>query len=376
MLTEIKLYGHLREHTGRSSFKAKVNNPADAVKFLLANFPSLEGEMIEQYYQVAVRGESVSKDQLHDPTGSGTIEFIPVLVGQGSGFRNIIIGAIIIAVAWYASPAALSAFGTAGGGIAGVTAGLGKMGIVAKTLTYMGAFLVFNGIAELFAPGEEPDAKDPQSAQFSGAVNTTLATTPIPIIYGEVITGSIVISAGIDTAELNLSSAADSSNLTNSKGNSVSVNTDEDGTYKSEYKRVGVAGEPWEDGEGSHLDRMNIRIYRENDDDGNVKIELQNGNIQDDDGYKYAGSYTDTELKTALNNNFAQNNFSLGIQISDSSDANVFYPGTLVEKIPDNENQFPTAGTTDDGDDGTWENGFYYSVIIGAKKKTFFNSLI
>ena len=30
MLTEIKLYGHLKETTGKSSFKAKVSNTADA----------------------------------------------------------------------------------------------------------------------------------------------------------------------------------------------------------------------------------------------------------------------------------------------------------------------------------------------------------
>lgn len=362
MLTEIKLYGHLREHTGRSSFKAKVNNPADAVKFLLANFPSLEGEMIEQYYQVAVKGESVNKDQLHDPVGSGTIEFIPVLVGQGGGgFRNIIIGAILIAVAWYALPAA-SGIGTAsaaaaGGG--GISAGFKAMTLVAKHLTYMGAFLVFNGIAELFAPKEEPDAKDPESANFSGAVNTTLATTPIPIVYGEVITGSIVISAGIDTADLNMASA---SNLVNSAGNSVAVETKEDGTYISKYNRV---GETEQGDDLANHNRFLIRIYREEDEDGDVKIELQNGDIQDDDGYKYAGSYTDEELKKALDSDFAQNNLALGIQISSNDRSDVYYPGTLVERIPDNENSYPTYGTTSDGDDGTWENGFYYSVITG-----------
>ena len=369
MLTEIKLYGHLREHTGRSSFKAKVNNPADAVKFLLANFPSLEGEMIEQYYQVAVRGESVSKDQLHDPVGSGTIEFIPVLAGQGGGFRNIIIGALLIAVAWYALPAA-SGVGTAsaaaaGGG--GISAGFKAMTLVAKHLTYMGAFLVFNGIAELFAPKEEPDAKDPESANFSGAVNTTLATTPIPIVYGEVITGSIVISAGIDTAELNLSSAGDSSNLTNSEGNSITVDTDEDGTYESEYKRVGEAAPEWESTSGSRSERKNIRIYEDNDE--NLRIQLRYGDIHDDteDWVYGGGQHSSDDIKAALDNDSAQNNFSLGIQISDSTNASVFFPGTLVERIPNNANSYPTSGTTDDGDDGIWENGFYYSVITGSR---------
>ena len=39
MLTKVKIYGHLKEITGCSSFEIKANDTADAVVFLISNFP-------------------------------------------------------------------------------------------------------------------------------------------------------------------------------------------------------------------------------------------------------------------------------------------------------------------------------------------------
>ena len=63
MLSEIKLYGHLKEATGCSSFKAKVSNTAEAVRFLISNFPRLEHEMANQYYQVKVNDLAIDKTE-------------------------------------------------------------------------------------------------------------------------------------------------------------------------------------------------------------------------------------------------------------------------------------------------------------------------
>jgi len=45
---------------------------------------------------------------------------------------------------------------------------------------------------------------DPQSVNFSfnGVQNTGRAGAPIPVVYGEIFTGSLVVSAGIDTVQL------------------------------------------------------------------------------------------------------------------------------------------------------------------------------
>ena len=44
---------------------------------------------------------------------------------------------------------------------------------------------------------------DPQeSYSFSGIQNTSRQGLPVPLVYGETIVGSVVISAGIDTDDI------------------------------------------------------------------------------------------------------------------------------------------------------------------------------
>ena len=45
--------------------------------------------------------------------------------------------------------------------------------------------------------------KDPRkSYSFSGVQQTSRAGVPVPIVYGETLVGSVVISAGIDTVQI------------------------------------------------------------------------------------------------------------------------------------------------------------------------------
>ena len=67
--------------------------------------------------------------------------------------------------------------------------------------------LVLSGIAGFLTPiPETPDVEgDPtKSFSFSGVQQTGRSGTAIPVIYGEVMTGSIVVSAKIDVDEVDL----------------------------------------------------------------------------------------------------------------------------------------------------------------------------
>jgi len=45
--------------------------------------------------------------------------------------------------------------------------------------------------------------EDPRlSFSFNGLQNTSRAGTPVPIVYGEIFTGSVVISASVDTEQV------------------------------------------------------------------------------------------------------------------------------------------------------------------------------
>ena len=332
MLTEIKLYGHLKEATGSSSFKAKISNTAEAVRFLISNFPALEHEMANQYYRVSVNNIDIDKTELHDPIGLAEIKIVPVVAGSGRGFGKILLGAALIGLAFLIPATAPLKFG--GGALfTGGTA-------LTKGLAYLGAALVLQGVSDLFTPTQQPDAEDPLSASFSNAINTTLATVPIPILYGEYIVGSVVISAGIDTADGSPSTPA-SANVVDHRGNTTSVPQDPDtGQAAEEYDR---------DNSDTSLRRY-VRIYSASS--TQVKIEAVVG----DNTYQGTG-YTNTgdELLTAYREqNKNQFNYSAFVLNGNTK----YFPGNLKESIGTfDANNRPSTGAND---------GYYYGLVTGT----------
>ncbi len=338
MSTEIKLYGHLKEATGRSSFNAEVNNTAEAVKFLIANFPSLEHEMANQYYRVSVNDVDIDKTELHDPVGIAEIKIIPVIAGSGRGFGKILLGAALIGLSFISFGGANSmAFAFKGGFSA---AKFAQVGMISKGLAYVGAYLVLSGIADLFTPAVEPEAEDPLSANFSNSINTTLATVPIPILYGECITGSVVISAGIDTADGSPSTPA-SANVVDHRGNTTSVPQDSD---------TGQAAEEYDRDNSDTALRRYVRIYSASS--TQVKIEAVVGN----NTYEGTG-YTNTgdELLTAYREqNKNQFNYSAFVKSGNTK----YFPGNLKESVGTfDANNRPSTGASD---------GYYYGLVTGT----------
>lgn len=203
MLREIRVYGQLAKFLGRRSFKAAVSNAAEAIRFLLANFPQLERHMADQHYKVSVGTYDLALEELHDPSGIQTIKIIPVIGGAGGNAGSI--GMIIAGVALIAAsifiPGATAIFGTT----------FGKISMAVGTL---GASLALGGVAQLLTPtptlnspgstqGELSTNNDPRkSYSFSGIQQTSRQGVPVPIVYGEILVGSVVISAGIDTVQV------------------------------------------------------------------------------------------------------------------------------------------------------------------------------
>jgi predicted phage tail protein len=199
MLRKVKFYGELADFIGHKELEAVINSTADAVSFLIHNFPKLEEHMANRYYQVLIGDYDIDETEIHDPIGQSDISIVPVITGAGGrGLGKILLGAALIGVAFIASPAL--SFSAKGFGFA-------KAGLLAKSAVYLGASLVLTGVSEMLFPLPEPkdfsNEEDPRiSFNFSGVQNTSRAGTSHPIVYGEIVTGSVVISAGIDTNQV------------------------------------------------------------------------------------------------------------------------------------------------------------------------------
>ena len=203
MLRKLKLYGELAEFVGHKEFEIQVDSLAKAVSFLVNNFPQVEKYMNPQYYQVKVGNYAVDQEEIHHPIGQEDIHIVPVISGAGRGFGKVLLGAALIAGAFFV-PVAAGNIGLA----AGIKAGsLAKVGFLSKTMLLVGANLALTGVSEMLFPMPKPkefkSEQDPQlSFSFSGTQNTSRAGTPVPIVYGEIVTGSVVISGAIDTQQV------------------------------------------------------------------------------------------------------------------------------------------------------------------------------
>ena len=198
MLRKIKLYGELAEFVGHKEFEVQVDSLAKAVSFLINNFEGIDNFMSPKYYQVKVGNYEIDESELTYPIGQEDIHFIPVIVGAGGGTRRLLLGAALIGVGVLSGGATFTASGFTGTGfLGGTTAVLGNVGIG----------LAIAGVSEMLFPLPKPkeftSEQDPKlSFNFSGTQQTSRAGTPVPIVYGEIFTGSVVISGGIDTEQV------------------------------------------------------------------------------------------------------------------------------------------------------------------------------
>ena len=202
MLRKIKLYGKLAKFVGHRVLEADVHNAAEAVRFLVANWPALEQHMADQYYKVEVGSNVLTLEETVYPIGSDDISITPVIAGAGGNTGRIILGIALIGTAILLPGAApvlgMSGFTAAGG------AGLATWAGVSAVVGNIGLLLVISGVAGMLAenPTVPESEEDPQNQfSFSGIQQTGRAGTAVPVCYGEILTGSVVISAEIDVAE-------------------------------------------------------------------------------------------------------------------------------------------------------------------------------
>jgi len=201
MLKKVKLYGELSEFIGHKEFDVVINTTADAIKFLITNFPKAEAHIAQRHYKILTNNYEIGTEELHSPIGQSDLKIVPVIAGAG-GVGKILAGAAIIGL--------VMATGGAGAVLGGSGWGWGAANSaawLAKGAVGLGASLVFGGVSQMLFPLPKPkdfsNEEDPRiSFGFSGVQNVSRAGTSIPLVFGEIVCGSVVISAGIDTNQV------------------------------------------------------------------------------------------------------------------------------------------------------------------------------
>lgn len=193
-MRNIYLYGRLAKKFGHHH-RLDVATAGEAVRAFMVNHADFEKEMRKGSYHV-VRGKeidtgfSLGEAEINDfKLGSGDLHIVPVIKGsKRGGFLKIILGVVLVGAALFM-------------GIG--TPLLGGLGIGATwgNVAMLGVGLALAGVSQMLAP-EESDEKKNDSFTMSGPGNVYEQGYPIPLIYGHVITGTLLGSGAVDIEDI------------------------------------------------------------------------------------------------------------------------------------------------------------------------------
>ncbi|RDE96154.1 tail assembly protein [Aggregatibacter aphrophilus] len=159
---------------------------------LLTQIKGLRQHLRHGYYKVRVGSKYLSEEQLKanpiiDLKDDCTVHFTPVVAGagKGGGGLQMIVGAVLIAIAY------INPFGYLSGPM--VTA-----------MYAAGVSMALSGVVGLLTKPPEmnnkyDDGEKKQSTSFSNIRNLTPQGRPIPLLYGKMLTSFVLISQGIET---------------------------------------------------------------------------------------------------------------------------------------------------------------------------------
>lgn len=198
MKRDVHLYGYLAEKYGEKH-TLFVKSVPEAVRALKANFSDFYQTIKTGQFHI-LRGadlescKEVPEEELTMFFAKEDFHIMPAVEGGKSGWTTIIAGVALIALSTV------------------IPVGWALAGITAKSLVAgAGVSMIIGGVAQLLAPSpsapaygtrEDPDKRD--SIIFNGAVNKMEQGGPVTLVYGEMLTGSIVMAGAIDVEQINV----------------------------------------------------------------------------------------------------------------------------------------------------------------------------
>lgn len=189
-MVNVRFYGSLKQFG--SEFRLDCQTTAEIIQALTSQIPKLRQFIQQGLFTVRVGRDYFDNRYLeqglsHKLKDDATVHFTPVLKGsKRGGLFGVIAGVAIIAGAIALGPLA---------GIISTNA--------AWIVGSVGASLLLGGVAQMLTKMPEmkmdTEKEKKQSTAFSNLSNMTAQGKPVPLAYGLIRTGSMIISQGVET---------------------------------------------------------------------------------------------------------------------------------------------------------------------------------
>ena len=185
-MVNVRFYGSLKQFG--TQFRLDCKTPAEVIQALTSQIPKLRQFIQQGLFTVRVGREYLDNRYLEQGLNQhlkedATVHFTPVLKGsKKAGVFQTIVGAVMVVV---------GAFTSYAGGAALIAGGIGLMaGGVAQMLT------------KIPSMSTGRDAEKKQSTSFSNLSNMAAQGRQMPLAYGRIRVGSLIISQGVETMDI------------------------------------------------------------------------------------------------------------------------------------------------------------------------------
>ena len=193
-MVNVRFYGSLKQFG--TEFRLDCKTPAEVVQALASQIPKLRQFIQQGLFTVRVGRDYFDNRYLEQGLNQklkddATVHFTPTLKGsKRGGLFGVIAGVALIATAFALGPLGFSVIGANAAWMVGGVGASMLLGGVAQMLTKMPSM----------STGK--DAEKKQSTSFSNLSNMAAQGRPMPLAYGRIRVGSLIISQGVETMDI------------------------------------------------------------------------------------------------------------------------------------------------------------------------------
>ncbi|GAA3704430.1 tail assembly protein [Oceanisphaera sediminis] len=181
-MATVRLYGDLKRF-GRE-FVFDVSTVGEIFRALCSQLPGFRQAMTPHHYRVRVGKGYLQADQLQQGMSQAAgpdevIHIVPVASGAKSGWGifGVVAGAVLV--------------------VAGLVTGQLWLTGLGVTLMVGGAAMMLTQTPQMMDNNKGNEAESSRNTSFSNVSNMLPQGRPVPLAYGEIYTGSLVISQGL-----------------------------------------------------------------------------------------------------------------------------------------------------------------------------------
>lgn len=202
-MVKIRFYGALKQFGEK--FELNCQDTAEVLRALMTQIKGLRQALQHGFYKVRIGSQCIDSRYLEKGLyyrlkAGMTVHITPVVKGaKRAGVFQAVLGVALVGAAILLGPV---------GGVIGSSA--------AMMLGGMGASMLLGGVAQMLTKmpsmgGVGKEAEKKSSTSFNGLQNMAAQGQPIPLAYGRILVGSMIISQGIEVFDAETAEASQQS---------------------------------------------------------------------------------------------------------------------------------------------------------------------